>query len=68
MIDGEVISTVSCIAPATLACSNCTRNITMGNSYLRVVFELADDHGELHESKRLLLCVFCRDEYKVIGG
>lgn len=67
MIDGDVMSTVSCIAPATLDCSNCTRKITMGNSYLRVVFERPDDDGCLHESKRLLLCVFCRDEYKVVG-
>ena len=67
MIDGDVISTESCIAPAILDCSNCTRKITMGCSYLRVVFERPDDQGELHESKRLLLCVFCREEYKDAG-
>ncbi len=64
MGDEPVIRTEMCISPASLPCSNCTRQITMGCPYMRVRFDRPDDCGELHEVKRLTLCVFCRDAYK----
>ncbi len=64
MDDGVVIRTESCIAAAARGCSNCTRNIGRGAPYLRVRFERPDDEGELHEVKRLTLCLWCRESYK----
>ena len=64
MDDGVVIRTQSCIASAGLGCSNCTRQIGFGCPYLRVQFERPDEVGELHEFKRLTLCVFCRESFK----
>lgn len=64
MNDGMVIRSESCIAPAVLGCSNCTRQITRGCPYLRVRFERPDEDGELHEVKRLTLCLFCRESFK----
>ncbi len=55
----RVQRTENCIAARKMDCTNCTRVIGMGMSYLRVIILTPDEDGLLVEVKRMTLCLYC---------